>query len=88
MNIAQRWSNYCDHAVAYATEDDWNNFVQSVYAQWRASQIERLFGHPLDQQNGSDQSGTQHLNFETFVQNAPEYQELCAIEKSREILFS
>ncbi len=79
LNITKRWINYCDGEVNYATVDDWNNFVQEVFAQWWENQIkcneQCVAGHYRD----FPDNVLEKYSFEQFARRATEYQELIAL---------
>ena len=39
MTIKRRWNEYCSGEPQYATQDDWNQFINLIYAEWRHQQI-------------------------------------------------
>ena len=39
MTIKERWNEYCDWEPQYATHDDWIQFMNLIYADWRNQQI-------------------------------------------------
>ncbi len=83
MDIAKRWSNYCDQEVSYATEDDWNNFVLSIYSEWCLRTVQTESHRASSGHTQPEGSVDQKSSFDTFIETAQEYQELCAIDSVR-----
>lgn len=85
MSIKQQWIEYCDGEPQYATEDEWNQFVNLIYTDWRNQQI-------IDDPNCSIERAwedhdyiQERYSFVLFTRTA---QEFCEIENLNSCKFA
>lgn len=83
MSMKKRWKNYCDGDVRSATEDDWNNFVNKVYAVWRGRKMQGDTNKPAGPATEILKYAEKHYGYKAFVASAEEYKELAAFESKR-----
>ena len=84
MNIQKRWKAYCSGDPHTATEDDWNNFIQTIFSKWQDKQMKADKAAPSSVGNARLTYAHEHYRFEIFVATSEEFQELCAIEATRQ----